>query len=85
MDIVFLYNLLIGLNLQIEINIQQLISTYGYIGFFIVSFIATLTVILPVPYLLVIYYAGLSHQFNPALIALFSGLGATQVSSGCIL
>lgn len=69
-----LYSLLI---LLIEIDINQLIYTYGYIGFMIVSFLGTSTVIFPVPYLLALYYAGASQQFNPILVAIFSGFGAT--------
>lgn len=55
---------------------NQIIASYGYLGFFIVSFIATLTIVLPVPYLFAIYIAGSTQQFNPAFIGLASGLGA---------
>jgi len=62
--------------LNASINFNEIIAAYGYIGFFIVSFIATLTVILPIPYLILIYIAGSTQQFNPAFIGLASGLGA---------
>jgi len=62
--------------LNASINFNEIIAAYGYIGFFIVSFIATLTVILPLPYLILIYVAGSTQQFNPAFIGLASGLGA---------
>lgn len=71
----YLY-LLLTESLNININFNELIATYGYIGFFIVSFIASLSIILPVPYLMLIFIVGSTRQFNPALIGLASGLGA---------
>ncbi len=69
--------LLKSLILVINIDVNQIIYTYGYIGFLIVSFIGTSTVVFPVPYLLALYYAGASQQFNPFIVAVSSGLGAT--------
>ncbi len=76
MDIVYYIYLLLIQGFDLGLNFNEIIATYGYIGFFIVSFIATLTVILPVPYLILIYFAGSTQQFNPAFIGLASGLGA---------
>ena len=76
MDLLYYLHPLFLEGLNASINFNEIIATYGYIGFFIVSFIATLTVILPLPYLILIYIAGSTQQFNPALIGLSSGLGA---------
>lgn len=77
------YNFLIlyiheALNITVDFKeiFNQIIASYGYLGFFIVSFIATLSILLPVPYLIAIYLAGSTQQFNPAFIGLASGLGA---------
>ena len=76
MDYLLYLQLFFVEGLNASINFNEIIAAYGYIGFFIVSFIATLTVILPIPYLILIYIAGSTQQFNPAFIGLASGLGA---------
>lgn len=58
-------------------DIMSIIHGLGYLGAFIVSFLGTLTVIFPVPYLITIYLMGASKAYNPVLIGLLGGLGAT--------
>lgn len=59
-------------NLFIELIIQ-----YGYIGIFIVSLVSNGSIIFPVPYLIVIYSLGTTNLFNPVLVAIAAGVGAT--------
>lgn len=56
---------------------MELILQYGYIGIFIVSLVSNGTIIFPVPYLLVIYGLGTSNLFNPILVGVVAGVGAT--------
>ena len=53
---------------------DRVVSTYGYIGFFIISIFGNLTVIFPVPYTITIYAAG--GRLDPLLLGLVCGLGA---------
>ncbi len=71
MDLIYL------IILFIKININELIEAYGYLGFAVVSFLATLTVVFPIPYLIVIFNAAATQRFNPAILSIVSGFGAT--------
>lgn len=51
------------------------LEKYGYPGIFVLSFLTYATVIIPIPGLLVI--SAMGAYFNPLLIALVAGLGAT--------
>ncbi|MCD6513440.1 MAG: YqaA family protein [Candidatus Asgardarchaeia archaeon] len=51
-------------------------STYGYLGAFIISIFGNFTIIFPVPYSLAIFLLGASHQVDPLILGLISGLGA---------
>ena len=65
---------------MIQLLINDLVShlqELGYIGAFIVSLLGTLTVIFPVPYLITIYVMAATEQYNPILLGVISGLGAT--------
>jgi len=56
---------------------MDLITQYGYIGIFLVSLISNGTIIFPVPYLLVIYSVGTANLYNPFLVGIVAGVGAT--------
>jgi len=58
-------------------DILSILQGMGYLGAFLVSLLGTLTVIFPVPYLIVIYLMGASQNYNPILLGLIGGLGAT--------
>ena len=47
---------------------------FGYFGVFLVSLISALTVIIPIPYTLLLYALG--STLDPVLLALSSGLGS---------
>lgn len=47
----------------------------GYLGIFLVSFVGSIIVFVPVPYFPVILAASLSEKFDPNMIALVSALG----------
>lgn len=49
----------------------------GYLGIFLLSLGTNLIIFIPVPYLLLILFAALSGQFNPALLTILSAVGAT--------
>lgn len=54
----------------------QLVQQYGYLGFFLISFIGAISIIIPIPYTVVIFALGGTGMFNPALVALAAGTGA---------
>jgi len=56
--------------------LKSLALQYGYLGIFIVSFAGSASVIFPIPYTLVIFYAGSTRMFDPLLIALSGGAGS---------
>jgi len=58
-------------------DILSILQGMGYLGAFLVSLLGTLTVIFPIPYLIVIYLMGASQNYNPILLGLIGGLGAT--------
>lgn len=53
---------------------DNFVSTYGYIGFFLISIFGNLTIFFPVPYTLTIYAFG--GRLDPILLGLACGLGA---------
>jgi len=56
--------------------LAELVNQYGYLGIFLVSLISNGSIILPIPYLFVIYSIGASHLLDPILVSIISGLGA---------
>ena len=50
-------------------------ASFGYLGIFVISILANATVIIPAPGLLFVFSMG--AKFNPLLIGLAAGLGAT--------
>jgi membrane protein DedA with SNARE-associated domain len=55
---------------------EQFAIQFGYLGVFLISLIGTLSIIIPVPYTLVIYLLGGVHVLDPFLIAVSGGLGS---------
>lgn len=53
---------------------EALALQYGYFGVFAISLIGATSIIIPVPYVLAIYFLG--HLMDPLLIAVSSGLGS---------
>jgi membrane protein DedA with SNARE-associated domain len=53
----------------------QKLESYGYFGTFLISILANATVIIPAPGLVIVFSMG--AKFNPLLIALAAGAGAT--------
>ena len=60
-----------------DLGYPNFVIQYGYLGIFIVSLLSNGTFLFPVPYLLVLYSVGASRMFDPILVAIVSGLGAT--------
>ena len=54
---------------------NQIVSTYGYTGAFIISIFGNFTIFFPVPFILTIYAFG--STLNPLILGLVSGLGST--------
>ena len=51
------------------------LSSYGYLGVFIISVLANATIIVPAPGFIIVM--GMAVKFNPLLVATIAGLGAT--------
>lgn len=51
------------------------LSSYGYLGIFIISILANATIIIPAPGFLIVM--GMAAKFNPLIVASLAGLGAT--------
>ncbi len=58
-------------------------SKYGYIGVFIVSFLAGITVLVPVPSVFIVFTLG--AVLNPVLVGLIAGAGEATGSMGVYL
>lgn len=57
-------------------SLLQLLTQYGYIGIFLISFIGTASIIIPVPYTLVIFTLSLTGQWDPILLTIAGGTGS---------
>jgi len=49
---------------------------YGYFGIFVISFIGTASIIVPVPYTLIIFALSLTGKWNPLLLTIAGGVGS---------
>ena len=58
-------------------SILSLLGKLGYLGAFLVSLLGTMTIIFPIPYLITLYIMATTKMYNPLLLGLVSGLGAT--------
>jgi len=53
-------------------------QTYGYLGAYVLSFISCLTIFIPIPYLLIVFWLSApGFGLDPTILALVSALGAT--------
>ena len=59
---------------NLEKWLQGIALQYGYLGVFIVSFIGASSIVLPIPYTILIIYFG--SQWDPLLVALAGGAGS---------
>lgn len=62
-------------------NIEELFSFYddfGYLGIFLISFVGSLVVFVPVPYFPVLITAAFNSNLDPTLISLSSAIGAVS-------
>ena len=50
---------------------------YGYFGVFLISLLGASSIFVPIPSTVVIFVLGASQKFDPLLLGLFAGLGAT--------
>ncbi len=57
-------------------GIWQLLLQYSYFGVFLISFIGTASIIIPVPYTLIIFSLSLSGQWDPILLTIAGGIGS---------
>jgi membrane protein YqaA with SNARE-associated domain len=57
-------------------GLSQLLLQYSYFGVFLLSFIGTASIIIPVPYTLIIFTLSLTGQWNSALLIIAGGLGS---------
>jgi membrane protein DedA with SNARE-associated domain len=57
-------------------DLSSFYSDSGYIGIFVISFIGSIIVFIPVPYFPILISSALNKDFDPHMIALSSALGA---------
>jgi membrane protein DedA with SNARE-associated domain len=63
------------------LNIEELFSFYddfGYLGIFLISFVGSIVVFVPVPYFPVLITAAFNSNLDPTLISLSSAMGAVS-------
>jgi membrane protein DedA with SNARE-associated domain len=63
------------------LNIEELFSFYddfGYLGIFLISFVGSIVVFVPVPYFPVLITAAFNSNLDPTLISLSSAVGAVS-------
>lgn len=61
---------------QLNQWLRDIALQYGYIGIFFMSFIGASSVIIPIPYTLIIFYLGSLQVLDPFLIAISGGAGS---------
>ena len=59
---------------NLEKWLQGIALQYGYLGIFLVSFLGASSIVLPIPYTILIIYFG--SQWDPLLVALAGGAGS---------
>jgi len=55
---------------------EQFVIQFGYFGVFFISFIGTMSIIVPIPYTLVILWLSMSGAMNPLLLTIAGGIGS---------
>jgi membrane protein YqaA with SNARE-associated domain len=68
--------------LQFALDVQQLewletvASQYGYLGIFLISFLGTASIVIPIPYTIIIFTIGSLRILDPLLVAISGAIGA---------
>ena len=57
-------------------GLSQLLLQYSYFGVFVLSFVGTASIIIPIPYTLIIFTLSLTGQWNSSLLIIAGGLGS---------
>ena len=57
-------------------GLSQLLLQYSYFGVFLISFIGTASIIVPIPYTVIIFTLSLSGQWNSTLLIIAGGFGS---------
>ena len=57
-------------------GLSQLLLQYSYFGVFLISLIGTASIIIPIPYTLIIFTLSLTGQWNNTLLILAGGFGS---------
>jgi len=74
--IYFFQDVIINTSNALSLWMIDFAAKYGYIGAFIISVVGNATIILPVPYTLVVFAIAATRQLNPAVLGIVSGFGA---------
>jgi membrane protein YqaA with SNARE-associated domain len=61
---------------QLNKWLNDIAIQYGYFGLFLVSVIGASSIIIPIPYTLIIFFMGMSKNFDPLLLAISAGSGS---------
>ena len=67
---------IVALTQQFQVWATDLISSMGYVGLFLVNFIASASIIFPIPAFLLVFGAGSLRILNPWIIGIAAGAGA---------
>jgi len=52
------------------------LTVYGYFGIFLISLLGSLSIIIPIPYTVVLLSMSVTKQFDPLLLAVAAGVGS---------
>jgi membrane protein YqaA with SNARE-associated domain len=55
---------------------EQFVIQFGYLGVFFISFVGTMSIIVPIPYTLVILWLSMRGAMNPLLLTIAGGIGS---------
>ena len=61
---------------EIQDWLYALAIQYSYLGIFLISLVGAMSILVPIPYPVVIFILGASSSFDPLLIAVAAGLGS---------
>ena len=61
--------------MDIWVWMYELVTAYGYLGAFIICIVGNISIILPVPFALVVY--GFGSTLNPFILGVVAGVGST--------
>ncbi len=65
--------------MSIDINgILAFFSSLGYLGIFLISFVGSIIIFVPIPYFPILIVAAFSEHMDPRIIGLLGAIGATS-------